>query len=142
MAAVLLLTAALALTACAKKDDPARPIHDAAKAVDSKRPEDVADCLTRDYHDGEHADPQAVVARVRQLTSAYEHLKVDVSRLTVEDLGASRRARFRAELSGTPKNLPGLEGFLPRKSAWDFETTLVYEGGRWRIATASWKPAE
>jgi hypothetical protein len=142
VAAVLLVTTAVALAACTKKDDPARPIHDAAAAVSARRPDDVAECLTRAYHDPEHADPQSVVARVRQLTAAYEHLKVDVSRLTVEDLGASRRARFRAELSGTPKNVPGLEGFLPRKSAWDFETTLVYEGGRWRIATASWRPAE
>jgi hypothetical protein len=83
-----------------------------------------------------------VVARLKQLAAGYESLTIRVSRLQVDDLGASRRARFRAELSGKPRNVPGLEGFLPRSSAWDFEASLVYEGGRWRLATASWRPAE
>jgi hypothetical protein len=136
------VVAALLLAACAKRDDVKAPILRIAEAVEKKDANAVADWLTRDYHDAEHENAQAVVARVRQLAGAYAHLKIDVSRMKVDDLGASRRARFRAELSGTPKNVPGLEGFLPRKSAWDFEASLVYEGGRWRIATASWKPAE
>jgi hypothetical protein len=138
--AILLL--ALLAASCAKKDDPGRTITEITSAVERKDADAVADWLSRDYHDLEHESPAAVVARVRQIASGYESLKIRVSRLQVADLGASRRARFRAELSGTPRNVPGLEGFLPRSSAWDFEASLVYEGGRWRLATASWRPAE
>ncbi len=136
------LLTVLFLAACGKRDDVTEPIARIAGAVEKKDADAVAGWLTRDYRDPEHENAQAVVVRVRQLASAYAHLKIDVSRLKVDDLGASRRARFRAELSGAPKSVPGLEGFLPRKSAWDFEVSLVYEGSRWRIATASWKPAE
>ena len=137
-----MLAAAVALAGCGRRDDVTRPILEIAKAVEAKKADDAADWLARSYHDPEHPDPASVVMRIRQLGASYDHLKIDVSGLAVEDLGATRRARFRAELSGTPKSIPGLEGFLPRKSAWDFETSLIYEGGRWRIATASWKPAD
>ena len=138
-----LLALALLFSSCGKKaDDPGRTITRITEAVERKDPDAVGEWLSRDYHDPEHENPAAVVARVRQLAACYESLKIRVSRLQVDDLGAARRARFRAELSGTPKNVPGLEGFLPRSSAWDFEASLVYEGGRWRLATASWRPAE
>ena len=130
------------LAGCGKRDEVTRPITEIAAAVEKKDAGAVADWLARGYHDPEHENAQAVVLHVSQIASAYEHLEIDISRLTVDDLGSSRRARFRAELSGAPKSVPGLEGFLPRRSAWDFEASLVYEGGRWRIATASWKPAE
>ena len=143
LASSALLAIGLLLSSCGKKkDDPGRTITRIMEAVERKDPETVAEWLSRDYHDLEHENPAAVVARVRQLITGYESAKIRVSRLQVDDLGASRRARFRAELSGTPKNVPGLEGFLPRSSAWDFETSLVYEGGRWRLATASWSPAQ
>ena len=135
--AVLLFSAA-----CAKKDDVTAPILRGVKAVEDRDADAFAGWLARGYHDAEHADPASAAAHVRQLGAGYDALKIDVSRLAVEDLGTSRRARFRAELSGTPKNVGGFDAFLPRRSAWDFETSLVYEGGRWRIATASWKPAE
>jgi hypothetical protein len=136
------LVAVLVLAACARRDEVAEPILRAAKAVEDRDAQAVARWLTAGYHDAEHQDAQAVIAHVRQIVFAYERLNIDISRLVIEDLGTSRRARFRAQLSGTPKNVAGLEGLLPRSSAWDFESSLVYEGGRWRIATASWKPAE
>jgi hypothetical protein len=132
--------AGLLLVSCGRRDEVTEPITRVVAAVEKRDADEVARWLTQGYHDSEHADPAAVVARVKQLVFGYERLKITVSRLHVEDLGATRRARFRAELSGTPKNLPGLEGLLPRSSAWDFEVSLVNEGGRWLIATASWAP--
>jgi hypothetical protein len=135
-----LLSLALAL-GCGRPHDATEPILEAARAVEKKDADAVASCLASGYHDGEHADAAAVVARVRQLTLAYDRPKVSVTGMKLAQSGSTARARFRAELSGAPKSLPGLEGFLPRTSAWDFEVNLVREDGRWKIATASWTPA-
>jgi hypothetical protein len=133
-AAVALLLCA----GCAGKDDPKEPIVKAAKAVEDRDAEAVARWLAPSYHDAEHENPQAVVLHVRQILAGYDRLSISIRQLEVEDLGGSRRARFRAELSGTPKNVPGLEAILPRSSAWDFEVSIVSVEGKWKIASASW----
>ena len=54
----------------------------------------------------------------------------------------AQRGRLRADVSGTARKVPGLEGLLPRSSSWRFEVRLVPEGDRWKVAWASYQPAE
>ena len=61
--------------------------------------------------------------------------------LRIEIYGATARPRGRGLLAGTPKNVPGLKGWLPRDMAYDFDLTLAKENGRWLIASASWTGA-
>ena len=64
-----------------------------------------------------------------------------ISSLEIERAPEAARARFRAELSGQPAKLGGLDGFLPSSSRYDFDVRLVPDGGRWKVAWASWQPA-
>ena len=48
-------------------------------------------------------------------------------------------ARFRAEFSGQPRKLGGLDRFLPSASTYDFDVRLVPDGSRWKVAFASWE---
>ncbi len=74
--------------------------------------------------------------------AAYESLGVRISELTIERAAGAARARFRADLSGSPRQIGGLEGLLPRASAYRFDLRLVpAEGGRWLVTWASWEPA-
>jgi hypothetical protein len=44
-------------------------------------------------------------------------------------------------MSGQPRRIGGLEGFVPSSAAYDFDLRLTAEGGVWRVAWAQWNPA-
>ena len=58
--------------------------------------------------------------------------------MKIERSEGAALARFQAKLSGEPRKLGGLAGILPRSSTLRFEVRLVPDGGRWKIAWASW----
>jgi len=117
------------------------PLERVERAVDHRDAEELRSALSSSYHDVEHADAAAAVERVRGFFAAYEHLKLEMRDLRIEVYGSTARARFHVLLAGTPKNVPGFEGFLPRSSAYDFDLQLARENGRWVITTASWSGA-
>jgi hypothetical protein len=69
-------------------------------------------------------------------------LDVSLSDVQIERGENAARARFRAKLSGQPRRVGGLEGLVPSSSAYDFDVRLTQEGGRWKVAWASWARAE
>lgn len=82
------------------------------------------------------ADAQALL---RRMFAAYEILDVTLSDVSIERSANAARARFRAELSGQPRRIGGLDGLFPRSSSYDFDVRLVTEEGRWKVAWASWR---
>jgi hypothetical protein len=83
------------------------------------------------------ADAEALL---RRYFAGYEILDVIVSDVTIEKADNAARVRFRAELSGQPRKIGGLDSFLPRTSSYDFDMRLTPEAGKWKVAWAEWGP--
>ena len=81
-------------------------------------------------------------AMVRRYLAAYEIVDVSIKDLTIERGEGAARARFRAELSGQPRKVGGLEGLFPSAARYDFDLRLAPENGRWKVAWASWQAAD
>ena len=129
--------------ACRKEaGDPVRETLDRiAKAANKRDAAAVAANLAESYRDAEGQAPADVLGLLRRYFAAYEILDVKISSLEIERAPEAARARFRAQLSGQPAKLGGLDRFLPTSSRYDFDVRLVPDGGRWKVAWASWQPA-
>lgn len=97
--------------------------------------------LATDFRSSEGSGRSDAEAQLRRYFAAYERLDVEISDVTIERAPGAARATFRADMSGTGRKIPGLEG-LPRSSSWRFDVRLVPEGDRWRIAWAAYQPVE
>lgn len=136
------LVAILVGAACGEKGDPARRTIDEIVAAAEKR--DAAAVIERLAPDFQAADGSGrsdAEMTVRRYLAAYQRLGVRISDFQIERAAGAARARFRAELSGTPRNIGGLEGILPRSSTYRFDLRLApaSDGGRWLVTWASWE---
>jgi len=135
------LLALLVGCACAKRGDPVRECLDAL--VSSAHDRDAAAFLDRVSADFQAADGSGradAEATLRRYFAGYEILDVSIRDVTVEKAADAARVRFRADLSGQPRKLGGLDAFLPRTSSYDFDLRVAPEGGKWKVAWASWQP--
>jgi len=112
------------------------------QAADKRDAAAVVANLSQTYRDAEGQAPPDVAAVLRRYFAAYEILSVKISSVEIERAPEAARARFRAELSGQPVKLGALDRFLPSASKYDFDVRMVPEGGRWKVAWASWQPAQ
>jgi hypothetical protein len=141
------LLAALALAglclACRREEtDPVRDTLDRiVKAANKRDAAGVVANLAESYRDAEGQAPAGVSGILRRYFAAYEILDVKISGLEIERAPEAARARFRAEMSGQPAKLGGLDRLLPSSSRYDFDVRLVPDGGRWKVAWAGWQPA-
>ena len=78
---------------------------------------------------------------VKRAFAAYEILDVKVSNVQIERSEGAARVRFRADMSGQPRKIGGLDGLLPSSAKYDFDLRMVPEGGAWKVAWAQWTPA-
>jgi hypothetical protein len=104
---------------------------------------DASDFMKRIAADFQAADGSSradAEALVRRYFAGYEILDVTVSDVIVEKSENAARVRFRAEMSGQPRKIGGLEGLLPHTSSYDFDMRLTPEAGKWKVAWASWNP--
>ena len=128
--------------ACGKKSDPARQtIDEIVAAAEARDASAIVERLAPEFQaaDGSgRADAEAVL---RRYLAAYESLGVRISDVTIEQAAGAARARFRAELSGKPRSVGGLDGILPRASTYRFDLRLApaSDGGRWVVTWASWE---
>lgn len=134
--------AVLAICGCADKGDPIRRSLDGmAKAAHNR---DVGAFMRRVAQNFEAADGSGradAEAMLRRFFDAYESLNVTIHDVSIERGENVARARFRAELSGRPRRIGGLDGLLPSSTAYDFDLRLVRDGAAWKVAWASWNPA-
>ena len=143
LAALVTLGSLIVPAACRKPADPVRGALDEIAAAAGKR--DAGAILKRvspDYHDL-HGDTRAEVEQtIRRTLASYEALSVRLSDVTIDRKEKEAWALFRADLSGTPTKLGGLDTWLPRSSSWRFEVRLVEEGSGWNVAWAAWTRAD
>ena len=132
------------VVACRRQEaDPVRETLDRiVKAANKRDAGAVAANLAESYRDAEGQAPPDVQGVLRRYFAAYEILEVKISSVEIERAPEAARARFRADMSGQPGKLGGLDRLLPSASRYDFDVRLVPEGGRWKVAWASWQPAQ
>jgi hypothetical protein len=128
--------------ACRERGDPVRETLDRiVRAAEKRDAAGVVENLSSGYRDAEGQSSIEVAATLRRYFAAYEILNVRVTGLEIERAAEAARARFRAELSGQPTKLGGLDRLLPSSSRYDFDVRLAPEEGHWKVAWASWRPA-
>jgi len=136
-------TLVLLAAACGKSSDPVRDCLDGvARAAHNRDSGALFDRVTADFQSGEGSSRADAESLVRRYFAAYEILDVTISGLSIERSENAARARFRVQLAGQPRKLGGLDGLFPRSSVYDFDLRLVPDGSEWKVAWASWQPAE
>ena len=99
--------------------------------------------LAPDFQAADGSGRAEVESTLRRLFAAYEALDVELSEVTIERSDSATGpalARFTAKMTGKPRNVGGLAGFLPSSSTWKFEARLAPDAdGRWKIAWARWQ---
>jgi hypothetical protein len=138
-AAALLLLVSLS---CAKKSDPIRETIDAVvKAANARDAAALLERVAPDFEAADGASRLDVETRLQRYFSAYEILQVSVSDVQIERGENAARVRLRAEMSGQPRKVGGLEGLVPSAAKYDFELRLVRQGDAWKLGWAAWTPA-
>lgn len=139
---VLVTNLLLAGLSCGRGADPVKESLDAlVRATHERNLGAFFDRVSEDFRAADGTGRFEAYATVRGYFTAYEILNVSIRDLSIERAEHAARARFRAELSGQPRRISGLEGLLPSSISYDFDLRLVPEGGRWKISWASWQPA-
>ncbi len=137
-AAALCLLVALA---CAKKTDPVRETIDAVvKAANARDTAALLERVAPDFEAADGASRLDVELRLQRYFAAYEILNVTVSDVQIERGDNAARVRLRAEMSGQPRKIGGLDGLVPSAAKYDFELRLVRQGEAWNLAWAAWQP--
>ena len=135
------VVAAASVFACRRHEDPARETLDAlVRAAHERNTADFFDCIAADFQGADGSSRADAQTLVRRYFAGYEILDVTVSDVVVEKSENAARVRFKAEMSGQPRKIGGLEGLLPRSSSYDFDMRLVPENGKWKVAWAAWNP--
>ncbi len=142
LAAAFLLALGVA-AACGPATDPVRQTIDGlAEGAEGREAAAIVERLSPDFQAADGSGRADADATLRRYLGAYEKLGVRISELTIERASGAARARFRADLSGSPRKIGGLEGLLPQASAYRFDLRLVpAQDGRWLVTWASWEPA-
>ena len=100
--------------ACRRESDPVRATLDrvvkAAQARDSRA---VVENLTTDYRDAEGQSSADVGETLRRVFAAYEIVDVRLADVEIDRAPEAARVTFRAEFSGQPRKLGGLDQLFP-----------------------------
>lgn len=138
-----LLAAALALaTACSRGGDPVRESLDAmVKAANGRDAKALFSGVSPAFQAADGSSLADARSTVERYFAAYEILNVTIRDVRVERGEGAARVRLRAEMSGQPRRIGGLEGLVPSSAAYDFDLRLTSEGGAWKVAWAQWNPA-
>jgi hypothetical protein len=132
---------AIWILSCTRGGDPARECLDAlVRAAHERDASAFFDRVAADFQAADGSTRADAEALLRRYFAGYEILDVTVSDVTIEKAENAARVRFRAELSGQPRKIGGLDSFLPRTSSYDFDMRLTPEAGKWKVAWAEWSP--
>lgn len=138
----LIAAAALTLLASCGREarDPVSEIlNRVTRAAESRDAGAVAGHLSEGFRDGDGGSRADAADLLRRYLAAYESISLTLSDVTLERGPQAARATFKVGMSGKPRAVSGLEGLLPRASAWRFELRLELEKGSWKITWASWR---
>ena len=137
VAAALLLAAA---AGCRRQADPVREtLEEIARAARGRDAAAVTARLSADYRDAAGNGRADIEQLLRGYFAAYEIVDVRIGEVAIERAEGAARVRFRADLSGQPKQASALAGLLPSSVSYDFDVRLAPEGGAWKVAWADWR---
>jgi hypothetical protein len=140
--ACAIAVAALLSAACGEKRDPVRDSIDSMlKAANARDESGVFAHVSPGFQAGDGSSLAEARSIVSRAFAAYEILNVTVSNVRIERAEGAARVRFRAEMSGQPRKIGGLDALLPSSAKYDFDLRMVPEGGTWKVAWAQWTPA-
>jgi len=137
----LCLTGLLLFTGCGGRSDLVRgTIEEIVRAAEKRDAPSVMDRLARDFQAADGTGRADIESALRGYFAAYESLDVRISDLKIERAVGAARARFRADLSGKPRQISGLDGWLPRTASYRFDLRLSPDlRGRWLVTSAGWE---
>jgi hypothetical protein len=139
LAAVL---SAILIFSCARGGDPAREcLDDLVKAAHNRDASAFFDRVAADFQAADGSTRADAEMLLRRYFAGYEILDVIVRDVNIEKAENAARVRFRAELSGQPRKIGGLDSFLPRTSSYDFDMRLTPAAGKWKVSWAQWNPS-
>ena len=145
MLRLLRTAAALALLASCSRE-PRDPVRETLKRVaasaEARDAGAVAGYLSASFRGAEGGTKADAADLLRRTLAAYESISLSLSDEVITKGPTAASATFKVGMSGKPRAVAGLEGFLPRTSAWRFELRLELEKGTWRITSAAWRRLE
>jgi hypothetical protein len=140
--AALVIAVILLGTSCGGSGDPVVATLDAmGKAANGRDAKALFSRVSPTFQAADGSGLADARATVERYFAAYEILSVSIRDVKIERGENAARVRLRAEMSGQPRRIGGLEGLVPSSAAYDFDLRLTAEGGSWRVAWAQWNPA-
>ena len=140
-AAAISIVAVVCSFACAKKADPIRETIDAVvQAANARDADALMAQLAPEFEAADGSSRLDIEMRLKQYFAAYEILHVSVSDVKIEKGNGAALVRMRAQMSGQPRKVGGLDGLLPSDAKYDFELRLVNNGEAWKLGWAAWSP--
>lgn len=141
----LVLAALLVLggvASCSPSGDPVRgPLDAMVKAANARDAGALFDHVAAKFEAADGSSLADAKATVGRYFAAYEILDVSIRDVRIERGEGAARVRLRAQMSGQPRKIGGLEGIIPSSASYDFDLRLVDENGKWKVAWAQWAPA-
>jgi hypothetical protein len=115
---------------CGRKGDPVGDAVDAmAKAANARDESALFSHVAANFQAADGSGLAEAKALVQRAFAAYEILDVTFSDVQIERSEGAARVRFRADMSGQPRKIGGLDGLVP-------------DGGTWKVAWAQWTQAQ
>ena len=140
---LLCALATFPLPACRPRTDPVRDTLEAVRRAAEKRDAGaVSRRLAGEFRADDGQGRGEVQATLARLFAAYESVTVSLDDVSIERSEGAARARFRAGMAGRPRKLGGLDGLLPARAVFRFDTRLAPEAGEWKIVWARWEQLE
>lgn len=131
-----------AASSCGPSGDPVRGSLDAmVKAANARDAGALFDHVAANFEAADGSSLADAKSNVGRYFAAYEILDVSIRDVRIERGEGAARVRLRAQMSGQPRKIGGLEGIIPSSAAYDFDLRLVVEDGKWKVAWAQWNPA-
>jgi len=129
---LLLLTAA-----CGAEQDPvARLVAEVEAAAEDRDAAKVMKHVAASY-----PNRAEVENTLRRYFFGYKSFEIHIRDLESTISGSEAFATFNVDFVGVPKELGGMDQFLPRTATYRFELTLVQEGSDWMVSSARWEAA-
>jgi hypothetical protein len=143
---VRLLVAALMVlggaVSCGPTGDPVHASLDAmVKAANARDAGALFDHVAANFEAADGSGLADAKATVGRYFAAYEILDVSIRDVRIERSESAARVRLKAQMSGQPRRIGGLEGIIPSSAAYDFDLRLVSDDGKWKVAWAQWNPS-
>lgn len=125
---------------CARKGDPVQEALDRiVKAANARDATALFENVGAEFQAADGSSRSDNEALVHRIFAAYEVLNVTIHDVQSENGENAARVRFKAEMSGQPLKVGGLQGLLPSSAKYDFDLRLTSDGKTWKVAWASWQ---